>query len=175
MHCPWERPPAGLHLTGKSLHRGEAPQVNKKMPGSGCWCPNCRQHDTQIKPTRNCKCETTRGKYRWDLCNCCKNLHLLDRYNSHSYSYFVLHIVMLSPVWKRENNLLKENILGWWKESGLPVSRCVNADRKTMKSLQANPECQLLNVTPVLPALNHHVFFCCISVQHRQPLLSVFA
>ena len=39
----------------------------------------------------------------------------------------------------------------------MPVSRFDNADRKTMKSLQANPECQLLNATSVLAALNYHI------------------
>lgn len=43
-------------------------------------------------------------------------------------------------------------------ELDLLVSSFDTADRKTMKSLHTNPECQQLNVTPVLSALNY-IFF----------------
>lgn len=41
----------------------------------------------------------------------------------------------------------------------LLVSSFDTADRKTMKSLHTNPECQQLNVTPVLSALNYFFFY----------------
>lgn len=76
------------------------------------------------------------------------SLHLLDGYNNHNYSCCVY---ILSCCHQPESDKIteKKKILGWEKESDLPVSRFDNADRKTMKSLRANPECQLLNATSV--------------------------
>lgn len=49
-------------------------------------------------------------------------------------------------------------------EFDLLVSSFDTADRKTMKSLHTNPECQQLNVTPVLSALNYIYFFYVVSL-----------
>lgn len=86
------------------------------------------------------------------------SLQPLDRYNNHNQSCYVYILSCCLQAEKDRITFWKEIILGWGKESDSPVSRFDNADRKTMKSLQANPECQQLNATSVLPALNYHIF-----------------
>ncbi len=58
---------------------------------------------------------------------------------------------------KKRNSIWKENILVGGKSK---ICLSVDLTMQTMKSLQANPECQLLNANSLLPALNKLFSFC---------------
>lgn len=174
MHYPRDGAPAGLRLTDRGVSVGEThrestrrrrvPAANaaEAVPGVGGPTPQkntitakCDTREINIgeicAPAARSRLKSLTEKYLLT------SLHLLDRYDTRNYScVYILSRCLRAE--KRQNNFLKENILGWGKDSDSPVSRSDNADRKTMKSLQANPECQPLNATSVLPALNYHIF-----------------